>query len=267
MKNPLVYQPTEIPKNCHFRISPSFFSEFVMRPHSWYRQAVLGEKSFEYNTSSILGTCVHYCADRLAKDLPVDMKVIEEYVNMHEAKEDYDPSTVLEMFVPMAETLVNDYVLPEKSTFLHSEYELVAEVTKGYAVAGTCDAIQGDLVDTVITDYKTYSSKTKPRAIPMNYRYQLLVYAWAAKKNGFNPTRIRLVYVNRPIDGGVSEKTGKPLKSYPSELTILTEQITQDDIDFIDSLLNLCVDSVEATKKHPELTHVIFHDYRLKEGE
>ena len=72
------------------------------------------------------------------------------------------------------------------------------------------------------------------------------------------------MYINRQIDGGISDKTGKPLKSYPPEVTVLTETITQEDLDFIGSLLELCVDTVEASKLHPELTHVIFHDPRLR---
>lgn len=260
--SPLDYKPTPIPEGCHFRISPSSFSEFVMRPHNWYADVVLGESSFDYNTSSVLGTCVHYCAEQIAKDQPVDEKVIHAYIDKHKVKDDYDPEEVKRQFVGMAETLVNDYVL--KNDFIHVEHKLTAEVKNGFAVAGTCDAIQGDLIDTTITDYKTYNSKTKPRAIPQNYRYQLLVYAWAAKKNGFDPTRIRLVYVNRNIDGGISDKTNKPLKSYPPEVTVLTETITQEDLDFIESLLELCVESVEAAEKYPELRHVIFHDPRLR---
>jgi len=116
----------------------------------------------------------------------------------------------------------------------------------------------------MVVDYKTYNSKTAPKTIPSHYKYQLLVYVWVLLKKGYNPTRIRLVYINRNIDGGVSDKTGKPLKSYPPTTTVLTEVITQEDIDFIDGLLNLAVDSIEAWKKYPELVHVIFHDPRLK---
>ena len=46
----------------------------------------------------------------------------------------------------------------------------------------------------------------------MNYKYQLLCYAYIYTKQGVDIDRIRLVYVNRPIAGGISEKTGKPLK-------------------------------------------------------
>lgn len=261
MTSPLSYKPTEVPEG-HFRISPSRFSEFVSKPYQWYREVVLGEDGFNYSTASVIGTCVHWCAEQIAKKMPVEKSVINEYIRSLEDHEDYDKAVVEEAYLPMAETLVNDYVL--ENQFLAVEMPVVANIRDKYSVAGTLDALQGDKQDCMVSDYKSYNSKTKPKAIPMHYRYQLLVYAWALIKNGYNVTRIRLIYVNRHIDGGISEKTGKPLKSYPPEVTVLTEQITQEDIDFIDGLLNLCVDSVEAAEKHPELRHVIFHDPRLK---
>ena len=162
----------------------------------------------------------------------------------------------------MAEELVNSYVLEHK--MLSVEEQVGHEIMDGYAAAGQIDRLEGHKEDCMIVDYKTYNSKTKPKAFPQYYKYQLLVYAWILTKLGYNPTRIRLVYVNRYIDGGISDKTGKPLKSYPPEVTVLTEVITEEDLDFINGLLELAVDSVEAAKDHPELRHVIFHDPRLK---
>ena len=125
-------------------------------------------------------------------------------------------------------------------------------------------ALEGTKDDCCIVDYKTYNSKTTPKIIPQAYKYQLLVYAFLLKKNGYNPTRIKLVYINRNIDGGLSEKTGKPLKSYPPEVTVLVESITEEDIEFIGGLLDLCADSVLAGQEFPELLHVIWNDPRLK---
>ncbi len=261
--NPLEYVSTPIPEHCTFKISPSAFSSFVQSPHNWYRNEVMGENPFSHNTSSVIGTCVHYCAEQVAKGEDVDQEAIEEYISSLEIHDDYDPEVVRHQWLGMAERLVNDYVL--QNEFLEVEKQLVAEIKNGYAAAGTCDAVHGSLEECMLADYKTYNSKTKPRAIPQGYRYQLLVYAWLLKKNGYNPTRIRLVYVNRNIEGEISEKTGKRLKSYPPEVTVLTETITDEDFIFIESLLDLAVDSVEAAKKHPELLHVIFHDPRLKQ--
>jgi|SaaInlStandDraft_4_1057021.scaffolds.fasta_scaffold23620_3 hypothetical protein len=265
MTNPLQYNDhkADMPDDCIFKISPSQFPKFADKPHFWYRSEVLGIKDFEYNTSTVLGTVVHYCADQVAKQLPVDTNIITEYIESFEDKEDYDPDAVKHHYVEMAERLVNDYVL--ENAFLETEKFVVAPIRDGYYIGGQLDALQGEKDECMIVDYKTYHSKTTPRAFNSTYRYQLLTYAAALVRLGYTPTRIRLVYVNRHIEGAISEKTGKQLKSYPPTVTVLTETITEEDYAFINSLLELCVDSVEASKAHPELTHVIWHDQRLKE--
>lgn len=266
MTNPLVYQDGThlLPKDCKLKISPSKFAQFVQKPHYWYRSEILKEKGFTGNTSSVIGTIVHYCAEMVAKELPVDKQIIQEYINLFETHEDVDTSTVEISYTEMAERLINDYVLENVSKYFETEKFHYAKVADGYYAGGTADFLEGSKEDTLIGDYKTYSSKIKPKAIPMSYKYQLLTLAWILSKNGYTPTRIRLVYINRNINGDISKTTGKQLKSYPPEITVLTETITEEDYEFIDSLLGLCVDSVKASKKHPELTHVIFHDMRLQ---
>jgi hypothetical protein len=262
-KTDLDYVSTPIPEDGVFKISPSAFSKFVDSPHKWYREEVLKEDVFDYNTASVLGTTVHYCAEKVAKNEEVDINEIEKYIASKECNEEYEPDTVRGQYIPMAERLVNDYV-NTRPQYLHVEEQFCAHVKDGYYAAGTLDGAEGSKEDCMITDYKTYSSKTKPRAIPQHYKYQLLVYAWILTQLGYTVTRIRLVYVNRNIEGEISEKTGKRLKSYPPEVTVLTDTIEDGDLDFIEGLLHLCVDSCEASKAHPELAHVIWHDPRLK---
>lgn len=264
MTNPLVYVPAQVPKECVFKISPSRFGTFVQYPWRWAQSEILGKDVFEYNTSSVLGTVVHYCAKQVALEEMVDKKDIEEYIDMHKPKDDYDPAEVRAQYQKMAETLVNDYVLSAAQDFLGVEMPVAVHLRDNYYAAGTLDALQGTKEDCILVDYKTYNSKTEPKSIPPDYRYQLLTYAYLLRMLGYNVTRIRNVFINRNIDGGISEKTGKPLKSYPPKVTVLTETITEEDYDFIESLLELCVDSLEATEQYPELRHVIFHDPRLR---
>jgi RecB family exonuclease len=259
----LDYVSTPIPKEGLFKISPSAFAKFVNSPHVWYREEILGEDKFEYNTASVLGTVVHYCGERVAKGLEVDIDEIERYIAKHKVKEDYDPNIVRDQYVNMAERLVNDYIL-ERPKFLEIETSFYALVKDLFYAAGTLDVLEGEKDDSMVTDYKTYSSKTKPKTIPLHYKYQLLVYAWILTQLGYTVNRVRLVYVNRHIEGEISDKTNKQMKSYPPEVTVLTETIEEDDLDFIQGLLELSVDSCYASEKHPELTHVIWHDPRLK---
>jgi len=262
MTNPLVYVSTPIPEDGVLKISPSAFAKFIQSPHTWYRSEILKEDGFTHNTSTVIGTCVHYCAEMVAKQEMVDPKIIEEYVNSLEEHEDYDRAVVLHQYVLMAECLVNDYVL--ERSFLEVETQHVGKLPHHYYAAGTLDALEGTKDDCMIVDYKTYHSKTTPKAIPAHYKYQLLVYAFILRQKGYNPTRIRLAYVNRHIEGEISDKTGKQLKSYPPAVTVLTETLVPEDFDFIQGLLELCVDTCEVSKKHPELNHVVWHDPRLK---
>jgi len=266
MPNKLDYVKTPKPNESATVFSPSQFSKFIDKPHNWYREQILEEEGFTGNTSSVIGTIVHYIAETVAKGLSVDKEEIARYIAAKEPSEDYDPVVVEAMYPTMAEALVNGYVLENKNNYHATEESLITEIDKNCFLGGTIDVIQGSLQDAMIVDYKTYNNKIKPKAIPNYYKYQLLCYAAMAKANGYNVTRIRLVYVNRPIEGAISEKTGKRLKSYPSEVTVLTEELTEDDMKFIKSMLYLAVDSLEAAKDHPELVHVIFHDPRLKEN-
>lgn len=261
----LIYKSPEIPEGS-FKFSPSQFAGFINGPvHKWYREQVLGEEGFTYSTSTVIGTIVHGIAAAVALGEEVDKEGIESYINDFEINEDYEPDKVRACYPEMAEALVNDYVL--NNNFLSVEESCLHDMNGGYFVGGTTDRLEGpeSKKDTLIVDYKTYSSSTKPKKIPSYYKYQLLVYAAVLRANGHNVTRIRLVYVNRPIVGEISPKTGKQFKSYPSEVTELTENLTEEDFDFIEGMLNLAADSLEASKEHPELVHVIFHDPRLKE--
>jgi phenylpyruvate tautomerase PptA (4-oxalocrotonate tautomerase family) len=264
MANILDYVKTPKPYPEAVVFSPSKFSMFIDKPHQWYREQILEEQGFAGNTSSVIGTIVHYIAEMVAKDKPIDKEQINAYIDAKEVSEDYNPDTVRECYPEMAEALINGYVMERKSNFINTELNLFSELYSDYFLGGTLDVLEGSVDDAMITDYKTYNSKTKPRSIPSYYKYQLLVYVALCLAVGIKVNRIRLVYVNRPIVGEISEKTGKQLKSYPSEVTVLTEEVTEEDKEFIQSMLHLAVDSCDAAKEYPELTHIIFHDMRLK---
>lgn len=262
MTNPLAYVTTQIPSDGIFKISPSRFPTFIESVHNWYRTEVLKEEGFSHNTSSVIGTCVHYCAEKVAKEEEVNQKIIKEYIYSLEVHDEYIPEVVEANYVEMAERLVNDYVIDRD--FLEIEKQFIFELKDKYYVGGKIDVLEGTKNDCMIVDYKTYHSKIKPKAITQSYKYQLLTYMYVLYKLGYNVTRIRLVMVNRNIVGEISEKTNKQMMSYPPEVTVLTETVTVEDFNFIEGLLHLCVDTQLATIAHPELTHVLWHDPRLK---
>lgn len=260
----LTYESAKVPEQCKLKISPSSFGTFISRPWQWYRQQILKLDEFKYSTSSVIGTIVHGVAAAVANGDKVDEADIESYIEQHEENENYCKQTVKDSWYDMAVTLVNEYTIPNKSRILAVEKQVFFELVDGVFPAGTLDLLEGTKEDAILTDYKSYNSKTKPKTMPAEYKYQLLVYVWILRKLGYFVTRIRLVYISRNIDGGISEKTNKPLKSYPPEVTVLTETVADEDLAFIESQLSLCADKIAVTKKQPDIAHVIWHDPRLK---
>lgn len=249
-----------------FRISASQFSTFVERPWQYYKEHVLGIGGFEGNTASTLGTIIHAIAERTAKGMPTSRDDIEEYLNTI-TDSDIDKEEIRYQYPIMSKVLMNDYVLKYSNSMYEVEPFLELDLGDGISTGGSIDRVEaiswGDNKQPIgarIVDYKSYNSKTKPSSIPKYYKYQLLVYAYVYSKLRNTPVEeVRLVYVNRYIDGGISSKTGKPLKSYDSEVTILTEQIHDEDLTFIESLIYLAKDKLLATEKYPELTHLLWH--------
>jgi len=261
--NPFIYIGNK--HNSKYRISPSQFSKFVSTNWTWYRESVLGLDKFEGNTASVIGTCVHLCAEYAALGKPITHDMICTWLDELPYHVDIDIEEVKLQYKAPAIALVNQYVLQHK--MLYVEKDLEYKLTDDILVSGQLDRLEGSKDDCMIVDYKSYNSKTKPKYIPQHYKTQLLAYDYLARKNGYNPTRMRLVYVNREIDDRyISDKTGKECgKIHPSEVTVLTEEITQEDRDFIDGMIELFVDTIEASEKYPELKHVIWHDIRNKE--
>ena len=57
---------TLIPEG-NFRISPSMVAKFTEKKWEWYQSQVLGNSEFNGNTATVLGTCVHRCAEVFTK--------------------------------------------------------------------------------------------------------------------------------------------------------------------------------------------------------
>ena len=75
---------------------------------------------------------------------------------------------------------------------------------------------------------------------------------------------MRLVWITNNVVGRISEKTGKPMKDYPARVVAITQVITEDDMRFIEDYLKLIGETYLKSKESPELTYLLFGDYRLK---
>ncbi|MFA7029631.1 MAG: PD-(D/E)XK nuclease family protein [Candidatus Cloacimonadaceae bacterium] len=258
------YNDLQIP-DCSFRISPSSIGKFFSYPSIWYKDNVLGEKSFTASTATVLGTIVHASAESYCDGNPITRKDVEEYVRTTARSVPITENPIMvediyNNYPDMAMNLINEYVRHNKPT--EWEKPIYAKVLDDIYIGGTFDNRTND----IIVDYKTYSSNTKPTKISFDYRIQALSYAWILKQNGINIERIRIVYISKPIDTrAISEKTGKPIgKIVPSELTVITEMITPEDWELVEDTLMLIALSIKRAKEDPTLVPLLFKSMKLK---
>ena len=258
MKDYFTYNSlSTVPDNA-IRISPSQLSKFFDSTSQWYRETLLGETGFLSSTASELGNCCHAAAAMTFDTGHVDMTAIRSYISSI-SNPDVDTAVIREQ-LPHMIPLISDYVRHNRPST--SEEFLSHQLRPDIYVAGTLDAYSNN---GILTDYKTTSAKSPPTNFPRSYYFQLMTYAWLLRKHSRTITQLRLVYVTRYIDGGISEKTSKPLKSYPAELHVLNHLITDDDWSLIDGCLSVIADSIQLWITRPELRHILAQDNRLRQ--
>ena len=248
----------------NFRISPSMVAKFTDKKWEWYQSQVLGNHTFSGNTSTVLGTCVHRCAEVCAKFKTNEERAvlrieIPAYITSFKDNPEVDINYCLEQWKPMGQVLIDYltlYGMPERS-----EDKIACKIMDGVYVGGTADAVLGD----TIIDFKTTSNLTiNDTYIPNNYKIQLLTYAYIYRKNGIDINNMRIVWITNNVVGRISEKTGKPMKDYPARVIPVTQIITNEDMEFIENYLKLIAETYLKGKECPELVYLLYGDYRLK---
>lgn len=239
-----------------FRIGASQVSKFFDKTSEWYHENLLGAEGFTGNTATHLGTVVHAAIEMFVTEGEVDWEALRTHIESIDHP-DVDIYHILDQYEPMISA-----VLPFVQSNMPTEVEkfVFHEILPGIGAGGSIDAIRGD----TIMDWKTTSAKTPPTRFSRNYWFQQMTYAWVLKQQGTDIRYLKLVYVTQNETGRVSEKTGKPLKDYPSEVSVVTEEVTQENLDLIGSCLQLVAESVQTWHDKPELRHLLAQDMRLK---
>ena len=255
-KNYFEYNNGEDVTNGAFRISASQLSKFFDRTSEWYHENLLGAEGFTGNTATNLGTVVHAGIESYVLEGFANYAAIEEYLSSITDPE-IDVGYIRNQYPYMIEAVipyVQDHMPTEVEKFVFHE------ILPGIGAGGSIDALRGD----TIMDWKTTSSKTPPTRFSRNYWFQQMTYAWVLKQQGIDIRFLKLVYITQNETGRVSEKTGKTLKDYPSEYSVVTEEVTQDGLDLIESCLQIVAESVQTFRDKPELRHLLAQDGRLK---
>ena len=265
-----------------FTISPSSLGKFFDEPHIWYREHVLGQRSFDPTTSTMLGTIVHFCGEEYIKTKTVDKMEIYRYLyeNLYtglsplpetEAEAHafmltvthptIDIPHILEQYKPMGNELIA--YLRKQPPNLISEKMVAAEIIPGYYVAGSCDLVSGSN----LYDFKTTSSLSAPSSVTYGYRLQLLAYAYAFIKSGKPIKTSSIIWITTSQLNRFG-KNGKPLQDYPATCSLSSAiSIDEQALEFIESILNLVAETVQFVKANPDKAYIAFRDYRLKLNE
>lgn len=249
------YERPVLPDDCIHAISPSQIDKFFSYPRVWYEECYLGNKQkFQGNTSTVTGTICHYIYEQTTLGKSVTREDLNNQLDTYlELQPNPDVnSNKVKIDYPLVSTVVmNEYVLPHNKNHgkVECEKKVVAKVMDGIYIAGTCDRIEGDCV----VDFKTVSTKPNESAIPFAYKIQMLAYAYALRKQGYEINRIRVVY-------GV-----KPTKTIGARCITVTENIDYLAEKLITDTLKLIGESVHAVKNNPNLAYLIFKSMDLKE--
>ena len=269
------------------RINASGINDYFTNTKQWYAEKLEGkEQGFQGNSFSVTGTITHFIAEQFVRFKTIskeDQQEISNYIKKHtdsnysDYNADIDINYIMDNYRPMAETLINDYVMENMPSRVEDFVHM--ELADNLYVGGSIDAVLGgNITDcsngkitvgsnpqpACIVDYKTTSMRPnslRNKKINRKYKLQLLTYAWILTQQGQPVDRVRIVYVTQNDINRISEKTGKPMQSYPSEVVILTEGVTDEDLEMIESIIYMIRDGVIAWKDYPELRHVISQSY------
>ena len=255
----------QLPKD-GFKISPSSVENFFSEKTTWYRENLLGEpKKFTGSTSTVLGTCVHAAAEVVANAKMVGhphdseklAEGVEKYIASYDDNPDYDTAKIRDLWRNMAEPLITEYILDANT--IATEDFMLHELLPNIFVGGTYDAITStvpndDLYKPVgvltVRDYKTASSK--PSTFSYKYKLQAFTYAYILAQKGIHVDYVELCF------------TIQPTKTLPVRTFNFRVPFNQNSYEFIEGILYLMADSVQAFKAMPEWRYLLAGDYRLK---
>jgi len=249
-----------------FKISPSGVEKFFSDKTTWYRENLMGaDKKFTGSTSTVLGTCVHLCAEVVANSIMAKedhdsdalAAAIEAHIDTYEGNEEYDTGKIRGLWRTMSTPLIQDYVL--QANTIATEDFISHELLPGIFVAGSYDAITSsapgdDLMNPVgqltVRDYKTAS--TKPASFSWAYTLQAYTYAYILHQKGIKVSQVELCYAVQPT------------KTLPVRTFSFVKPFDDSAYTMIEGILLLVADSVQAWKEWPQGRYLLANDYRLK---
>jgi len=278
------------PDQTQFRIAASSVEKFFSHTSIWCREKLLLEPQPCYGTGATLGTVVHYLIEQRIKNGSAKQSDVTEamdYVDL-QASETVDPTIIRANYLPMYQAAKGH--LSIKPVAL-AEPLVTTEILENIVAGGSIDAlriIQGDFIKengdqlkpdgtrfttieelsgmTVeIVDWKTTSALNTPTSMAKGHEWQLLLYSLVLKKE-YNITVaiVTTTMITRNNVGRISPTTQKPMKDYPSTVADISKPVTQESLEFIESIALIIAHSVKSFVENPGLQRgIISQDARL----
>ena len=198
------------PKEGQIRISPSGIKDLIKnRPH-WIKSNVLNQRKQADMTNANIGTVIHAMIEATYKGIE-PMGVLQAGLAYYEFTNMWDVGQMLEI---MYESWKREYY-PTDSEGGTNELWLEFEPSKEIVISGTSDRI----VNNTIIDWKSTGSKLSSID---SYRGQLYMYAWIARKNGYEVDNIQAVGITRPRFSSKTKEWGK------SSISVVNEPIDEE---------------------------------------
>lgn len=231
-------------------LSPSQISRYFSDPWAWYNEQVLGKQGFIGNEASMIGSICHYIYKEMSEnngDVDIGMmhdKISDDlfaYINEHHLE--IDVHRVLDGYRDVCNEVLK-YIRRDSDRPVFCECSRKMELSNGIWLSGTID--RWEPTTGRVCDYKTVSKKPNVDYIPLNYKLQLLSYVKLLLNAGEFPKTINIIY-------GV-----KPLKTIGARWFLVQEDVTQRDIDWINSIYDNVVRSIEICEKDASMIPIIF---------
>lgn len=260
------------------RINASAIRSFFTYTAGWFEERLYGVKQFTGSTASVLGTCVHFYAEDYFTEHPdsplhsVDLSEIARYIASQERELGSDPEQggidvgyIHSQYDIMGQALIEHMSTSVLNSIYKTEEFISQEVRPNIHVGGSVDCLLKLYDGTFeVVDYKTTSALTLPSKISPDYKKQLHTYAMIYRDMGYDITSIKIVYVTTNTVGRISEKTGRALKDYPTQVVELREPFTDIEYESIKNEVELIAETVAVFIEQPNLRHILAQNYHLK---
>ena len=217
-----------------------------------------GKPTFKGNDATVLGTLVHYIASQTIMNKEINKEDMFDFYCENSEYVTY--GDILDKAFEISETLI-PYIKNNIYNYKFCEDRFKYQISDNLMLCGTTDLVVGD----ELIDFKTTRDQKKIDTFPEHYISQLSTYIYLLRKNNIEINRFALIWITVPNTNRISDKTGKRLKEYPTQINKISMEVNDEVLDNIEKKINLIRDSIELSISNPEYKHIIFKDYDLKE--